>query len=208
MNIRLFNLEGNKVTLARAEIGLYKEFNAILRRDRGSEKDADGRKKYHALREFHYIYLVGDNESNLIKKGLTGKELKEHAKLEAGLEDAWKEDDLITAAIEKYKELNFDITKELITELLILFRGTYKRVSNLRKALYTLMDNPVKTRSEIEQLAQMEEKLFDIAAKTPDKIKALQRALKELETLDMSEEDELRGGGLVPESAQPGKAIS
>lgn len=208
MAIRLFEFNDNKISLVRPEIGLYKEFSTILRRDRGTAKDSDGRKKYRAMREFHYIYLMADYDSSLLDKGLTGKELKEEAKSEAELPDNWKEDEFIRAAITKYKALNFDSSKELILELLILFRGNIKRVIRLREGVDRLLENPMLSRSEMESIAQLQEKIFDIAAGTPGKIKALTQALKDTKELNLGDIEELRGGGPIPESALPETAKS
>lgn len=208
MAIQLFNIINGKISLARPEIGLIKEFAAILHRDRGSEGDADGRKKYMAMKEFFYIYLTSDYSSPLINKGYSGKELSKYAIVEAQLPMTWKEDDIIKAAIKKYKELNFDIKGELITELLLLFRGNYKRVTALREAVDKLLEKPDLTRSEAENIAQLQEKIFAIAASTPGKIKSLQIAIKDSESIDMGEKKEMRGGGEVPESADPDRAKS
>jgi len=208
MAIRLFELREGKISLARAEIGMYKEFSAILRRDRGGKNDADGRKKYKAMQEFFYIFLIADYESPLVNKGYSGKDLKIKANSEAQLPMTWRHDDVIQKAIDKYKELNFDVKGELLTELLLLFRGNYKRVTNLREHIDTLLERPELSRTEIDHIAQLSQRIFEIAAETPTKIKLLQRAVKDAEALDSIEEKELRGGGRVPESADVNRAKS
>ena len=206
--IKLFEFNDGKISLARAEIGLYKEFAAILRRDRGSDSDSDGRKKFMAMKEFHYIYLTCDGDSNLRDKGFAGQELKEKAREEAELPDNWKEDAFIKAAMRKYEQLNFDIKKELIYELLILFRGNLDRVKQLRRAIDEALLIPELTRSEIDKIVVLQGKVFDIAAATPSKIKSLQRALKDSDELDMEDIPLMRGGKPIPESANPNTAKS
>ena len=157
---------------------------------------------------FFYIFLIADYESPLVNKGYGGKDLRRKAYTEAQLPMTWRHDDVIQKAIDKYKELNFDVKGELLTELLLLFRGNYKRVTNLRENIDKLLEKPDLTRSEIDQIAQLSQRIFEIAAETPTKIKLLQRAVKDAEALDSIEEKELRGGGRVPESADVNRAKS
>ena len=206
--IEIFEFTDGKIRLSRAEIGMYKEFSAILRRDRGSEGDIDGRKKFKALRDFFYIYLVCDYRSALINRGFSGKELRLKAREEAQLPMVWREDDIIKAGMAKYKELKFDIKGELINELLLLFRGNYKRITNLRESIDKLLEKPGLTRSEMENISQLEARVFEIATRTPTIIKDLQRAMKDTEDIDMGDKKILRGGGEVPESADPTTAKS
>ena len=56
---KLFTMDANlKVELNKAELLLIPEFSALIRRDRGSEGDHDGRKKFHARKEFTFIYFL------------------------------------------------------------------------------------------------------------------------------------------------------
>jgi hypothetical protein len=57
--MELFTLDmSNKslVVINKAEVLLIPEFKRLLSRDRGSEGDADGRKKFKAIKEFTYIW--------------------------------------------------------------------------------------------------------------------------------------------------------
>ena len=75
-------------------------FKSILTRDKGSEGDADGRKKAFAYKEFLYIYHVSSPKS--IYRDLPTEARKIRAKLTAKLPDTWKEDDLVEAACKEY----------------------------------------------------------------------------------------------------------
>lgn len=79
------------------------EFKQIIWKDKGSKGDYDGRLKHQAKRIFLYIYYVADPRSTCANLALTDR--KNKARSLAGLEEDWKETQLIVAAIVVYKDL-------------------------------------------------------------------------------------------------------
>ena len=100
----LFELDKTKeVVLHKMNIMTVKEFAAILHRDRGSKGDSQGRLKKTASSEFSYIYHLVDYKSPF---NVYGEDEKiEQCKKNAGFPETWKPDEVVLAAIEKYKEL-------------------------------------------------------------------------------------------------------
>ncbi len=100
---QLFQLNYDlELEINKAEARKILEFKVLMVRDKGSEGDSDGRKKYIACAEIYYIYLVYDVRS--IYYSLPMHEKKEKAKKDAKLPDEWKEDIEIVNAINMYKE--------------------------------------------------------------------------------------------------------
>lgn len=101
----IFKLENNLLVIDRDEIRGVKEFRRILERDKGSDGDADGRKKYRAFKEFYYIYYVADYKSSGNRAGDNEKNLHLQGVKYAELEPTFKPDADIKEAIRVYKEI-------------------------------------------------------------------------------------------------------
>lgn len=100
----LFKIDGGLLVLDKEEIRGISCFKSLLERDKGSEGDHDGRKKYHAFKEFYYIYWVADLFSSGNKGGYPEKELHKQAIKEARLDENYKPDKLVKECIQYYRE--------------------------------------------------------------------------------------------------------
>ena len=66
--LNLFNInEQYEVELDKEWIGLIPEFAAVLKADKGSKGDSDGRKKLKARKQFAYIYFLEDPRSPIFE---------------------------------------------------------------------------------------------------------------------------------------------
>lgn len=105
----LFTLNNEYVVeLNREWISTIEEFKVLLRRDRGSKGDADGRKKLQVQREFTFIYHYCDFKSQF-------REYPEHERWQEAMRNAGLDDkdidDAVKAAIDRYK--SFQETRSL-----------------------------------------------------------------------------------------------
>ena len=99
------------------------EFKAILIRDKGSEGDHDGRKKFIAFKELMFVHTYTHPASPY--KDLGDKD-RENVVIETcKFDTAWKPDNLIWAACDKYKEL-------------INMSALYYSYNNASKAVYSI----------------------------------------------------------------------
>jgi len=98
------------------------EFKAIVRRIKKTKGDMDGRLKLVAKKELAYVYNMASDEGPY-----SSYEPKvRHQKLANDLfeDPTWKPDEEITAAIEKYKELNHTAaSKTLATIINALYKA-------------------------------------------------------------------------------------
>ena len=195
-------LRDGKISLYRPEIALIKEFNTILRRDRGSHNDSTGRKKFFAFKEFHYIYMVADYDSYPNIHGLNEKSTDAYARKEAELPDDWRPDKKVKVAIARYRSLQDNVAKKATKELYMLFRSSLSRVKNLRLSLDKLMDREDLSLEEIERLHELLDKTFKMAANIPVQIEALRLAIENINKMEHKGQ-EIRGGGIIPDSANP-----
>lgn len=85
------------------EIRTLKEFNAILTRDKGSEGDFDGRKKFFAFKELMYIYLYSHPSS--VYRDKPDEARHSYSVEHADLPTNWKPDAIIRKAQEKFLKL-------------------------------------------------------------------------------------------------------
>lgn len=111
--MRLFTIDNNyQVELNKEWITLIPEFNALLRRDKGSEGDYRGDKKLKARREFTFIYFDLDFTSPI--REWEEFERREEAMKYAGLVESDMDKVLMTAHA-KYNELLLGSSRSLKT---------------------------------------------------------------------------------------------
>ena len=102
--MQLVRLESNLRAFPAPEIAEIKEFNDLIRRDRGSPGDSQGRKKQRATRELAYLFHKHSFESPYAQYEPTLREEKVRADLFP--EDwNWQPDEIFLAAEAKYLEL-------------------------------------------------------------------------------------------------------
>lgn len=96
------NQEG-EIEFNSQEIKLVPEVQALmtLKYNKGP-KDADGRKKYRALNELRYLYLVYSLRSPY--RDFISEDRVKEAKADCGFPEDWKESQELQAVIEKYKK--------------------------------------------------------------------------------------------------------
>jgi hypothetical protein len=99
----LITINDKGIPVFNPEIKLIKEYSAIIRRDKGSPGDHDGREKRMATKELAYIYFYGSYKSPYYKET---EEVRYHkVKNALDLPEDWKPDELIQAGIDRWEEL-------------------------------------------------------------------------------------------------------
>ena len=86
-----------------AEARYIRVFNEIVRRDRGSKGDAQGRFKQQACRELSFIYHMGDYRSPYFN--VASPEERQKKIIEDVFPEPWQPDDLVLEGLETYKGL-------------------------------------------------------------------------------------------------------
>lgn len=147
----LFSVENDILIIDKTETRAIPEFRAILERDKGSKGDVDGRKKYRAFKEFYYIYLIADYESWISRGGYNDKEKHKLAIKDTGLEDNFKADDEIKAAINKYSEVQVAMLPALST-LSTIIKGL-KVADKISQSIIDNIENVMETHAIKKQAA-------------------------------------------------------
>jgi len=89
------------IEINKLEARSKKEYRALIERDKGSDGDYDGRKKYKALREFLYMYMLLDPRS--MYYNLPYSERHKKAKIHAGFHNTWAPDEVLKEAMIQYE---------------------------------------------------------------------------------------------------------
>lgn len=98
---KLFKINEDKsLEINREEVYMIDAFSVILRRDRGSKGDIDGRKKFVALRDFKVIYYMSSINSTPSRLGLSEKETIAFLKENINLPNDFKIDKELKTAID------------------------------------------------------------------------------------------------------------
>ncbi len=207
--MRLFELSATTrlVDLDKVWISTIKEFKKLITRDKGSEGDADGRRKLQAIREFTFIFHYCDYRSKYINYSEQDKyvECLINAELDKNL-DVTKDPDFI-AAIIKYKALQEVPALKVLTELKETLHSAHRVVKKLRDNLETniarmdLVDTSDedeedgKKKSKKSPIAQLTETLtsiMDIATRIPASIKSIEEQEEKVRK-ELGEENQIRG---------------
>lgn len=112
MKLFEIDIDTNTIKLNKEWIFLTPEFAALIRRDKGSEGDYDGRRKLKAIKEFTFIYFFVDFSSPL-------RDYEPTEKRREALVYAQLTEDDIDAAVEtallKYQEMFINSARSLRT---------------------------------------------------------------------------------------------
>jgi len=202
MSYGVIKIEDGEVKIIKPD-GLPHVFIELIRRDRGSERDADGRKKYHFLKVYRYIYEIADDDSTVNKECLEGEEAFAQAKQIAGLEDSWTPDELVTQAIAQWKKDNSNPAKRLRNELLATFDLFPDTIRNIRKVLKKNIksDNIEVASATLDYMRQVN----NVAKDYTKLVQELAEAIVNLEV----DKDEIqgRGGQKISPSMNPDTSI-
>ena len=161
-------------------ISTIAEFRILLRRDKGSKGDVDGRKKLHAQREFTYIYHYCDFKSQF--REFAEMDRRNEALRNAGLEDKDINQGL-KDAIERYRTFQNTRGLRVIADA---YLGIDKLSAYFRDVDLDERDLNVRIVNDSKKLAD-----------NISKVASLLKGLSELEDLVKSELEEkgrIRGG--------------
>lgn len=197
---RFFKLTMDGISLDRSEIMLYPALNKVLRRDRGSDGDPQGRLKLQAFKEFKYMYFICNPESTPNREGRTDKDKHLYAIEQCGLPKIWKPDIELTLAMKEYEA---ELTKSLSLKLV---QNSRKAAASLDKTLNLLSE---KLDNKIDALTNdsSNDDFKDIIANTNtlmELLQAIPNIINKLETAEvnlfqqMMSTEEKRGGGGIP----------
>jgi len=196
MYYELFRIKDGEVQPVNAREAQIKQVKEILKRDKGSPGDADGRKKLFAYKELGVVYWMADYRSPGRMNGYEGKDLLEDAKKNYDLPSTWEPDRMVTELIKLY-EYNNDggIAAELLTEISSTLQFMNVTTKNIREKLRIKLDKIDITEDELRGLIEMQRQIFALSTDIPKKIKEIKEA-KEL--LKESEDKTEMGRGNKP----------
>ena len=133
-------------------------------------------------------------------------EAHEYAVVEAGLPEDYEQDGGMKLAIRVYRENQYDISREFINQLRIIFKGSLLRVGRIRQSIDYAFRGGNLTEEQIDKVIKMQKELFEIAAALPEQITRLNKAEKDLDKLQETKQ-KIRGGDDIPSSANPETAL-
>lgn len=186
----------------------YKAFNELLRRDRKSVGDSQGRKKAQFLRELGYIWILGSPKSYPNENGYDFHDADLYAKEMVGLPRAWKPDDLVKECLGVYKRELPRIDKRLARNLVKILRNYEKMVEVFSVNTARLMQGQELTIQAMKDLKSINDYGIELVKTIPPKILELNKFLKELDS-EETEQVQLEGRGslTIDDSMEPSKAI-
>jgi hypothetical protein len=205
--MKLFELDPatRLVNLNKEWISTIREFKKLITRDKGSEGDADGRKKLRAIREFTFIYHFCDYRSKFVNYSEQDKyvECLRNAELPVEL-DIEKDPDFLSA-IMRYKSLQEVPALKVLNELKETLHSAHRVVKKLRDNLevqLTKIDLVPDNNDEEETSSRKKDPIvvltnsltavMDIANRIPASIKAIEEQEEKVRK-ELGEENMVRG---------------
>lgn len=139
--IKLFELNDQGLPEISIEARTIQVFKKLITRDKGSEGDHDGRKKYHAAKELAFIYFYAKFDSPYEAYEEYDRALK--IKKAVGLEEKWKVDKDIQEAIDYFKEIQRTPAMEYLESVEIAVKNMSDYLKNT-KVDETIQEGPNK----------------------------------------------------------------
>ncbi len=198
MKIKLFTIsaEGN-LAINTHELLAIDSFRTIVKRDINKDRVL-------AFKELAYIYYTTDYDSPLVRQGLSIAKLKKQAKDKVGLPVDWKEDDVVKKGIEDYGDLQEDVARKAVKDILDLFGNYSKIIQQVKVSLDAYLDNKTGlTKDQAVEALNLIKVTLTVAKEIPGEMKSLKESLRELEKDSYIEDrDKLRGtDDIIPSSA-------
>lgn len=160
----LFEDKGTYVSVS-PDLKLISEFNEIIKRDKGSEGDSQGRRKLRASREFAYIYHFNDYRSPYQR--YSEKERHERLKKDLDLGEKWDVDSVIRVAQQKYIELNHTPAIQALMEARQTLNTSAEVNRKIREQIMRVMDEDELDPETLQQANNLLEKTLDNNTKIP-----------------------------------------
>ncbi len=200
MKIKLFSLSPKgELSVNTHEVLGIESFRTIINRDKS-------RDKLKAFKELTYIYLTVDFNSPLVKQGLSEAKIRKEAIDKVELPKGWKEDDVIKRAAKDYDDLQEDVARRTIKDILDLFANYSKIIKKIKTSLDKLLDDKTDiTNDQARDALNLIRTTLTVAKEIPGEIINLKESVRELESESYIEDrDKLRGtDDVVPSSANP-----
>lgn len=205
MSYKLFSFKNSEFIINKEEILSIPSFNTILKRDKGSAGDSDGRKKLLAFKEFAYIYHMADINSQPNRSGSSKSEARAYSKEKSGLDEKWKEDDVIRQAIKDYEEEQDSLPRRTISELIKTYRHILNIIPKVRRRIDTLSASDELTTDQASEILNAVKILLQLGEDIPNQTSKLTNAIRQLEQLEDNERKMLLRGSkeVVPDSMLP-----
>ena len=188
-NLIIINDKG--IPVFNPEIRMIKEYNAIIKRDKGSPGDHDGRDKKMATKELAYIYFYASYKSPYYKNDDEQRYLKIKSAL--GLPDDWKPDELIQAGIDRWDELQ---TTDAMLDLESAKRAAKATRSFLNNVDYDLFNEKGVYKYKVKEVTDTI-KSWGLVLKGIDELE--ERVKKDMELTA----NKIRGGGQKNKREEP-----
>lgn len=152
----IYTVEGGQLVFNKEYIRGLPEFKVLLEKHIPSKGDADGRKKFEHWKIFMYIKIVADLFSYPNQGGYDDKSVHKAAIKESTLDENFKPNDEIQAAIVKYREIQLAMLPVLNTISIILKACKFSETvcHKIIESMQAALDRYNKMLEEQEKLGQ------------------------------------------------------
>lgn len=167
-------------------------FKKIISRDRGSEGDSDGRKKYKAMKDLSFIYFMEDPRSPYMHY----PESERFNRILAGIQhEVDPKDELILEAREYYKGFE-TATSKTLKELREALLVSTKLIKIMRTQIENLLSKDDITTEEIAAASDLMNDLMAKGTKTPQIVSVIQEMEEKLKK-EQTGTSQVKGGGSI-----------
>lgn len=183
--LKIFNINNDGLPEISVEARTILPFKKLITRDKGSEGDHDGRKKYRAAKELAFVYWYSKFDTPY--EQFTKEDRIIQIKKAVGLPEEWKPDRDIKEACDYFYEIQK--TKSMIHLESVSY--AIEQLSNYLRN--TDVNERIRSGPKTGELVHDLNKYKTLSKEMPDMIEAYQK-MKELVKKELQEEEQLRAG--------------
>jgi len=203
MKVELFVIGKDRlVELNKTWITTIKEFKKIVTRDKGSDGDADGRRKLQAIKEFTFIYHFCDYRSQFINYGNLDREIEAIRNSDLPPDFKYEKDSDLLEAVARYQSFQKSPALKVLEESREGLHSAHKVIKHIResleKRLSTATFKAIDTEATVDDteiitnIAKGLKSLMELTTTIGPALKNIKNLEEEVK-LELGDKQELRG---------------
>lgn len=202
---KIFTIKNEKLVIHDELILADKYVRKIIEQTESTTKFKGGGTR--AAEELAFVYYVADFNSPFNRHGYEEADAVREAKKKIGLPFSWKPSKAVYEAIDAYRSHQSNVSTDTILELLKTFRLHKSVIAKVRASLSAAIKTEKLSKSEAAEITGLIGYILELAKEIPKTVRDLKKAIRELETEDELDREQIRGTEEnVPESADPDMA--
>ncbi len=200
------NQETSEIIINKNVISIigYECFNSLLRRDRGSSGDSQGRQKRLFIKELAYIQLLDHPASYPNKQGYTELDADRYARKLVGMPSTWNPDELIQECRELYRFELVPLDKRIAISLTKALHNYEKIIEVASISMGIMLQSSTLNAKQLQEIKALTDVLLDLSKSVPGAISDMHKHINKVnKEAEDKKEVKLKGNSVLQDSMNP-----